>query len=182
MLSSVAINFISCYTTTKGRTDIVTYWAVSDCVWTAKYFHFCKSKRDTSESLYFAGIGIQSKPPFFFKYFHFSKSKRDLDVKSGADYSLSDPWWDIWGTSAWEISTQTCKSNKPPQVSLTSASIKFFWSFLFGVHTFSDFHSDSVSEPSQSVDMILWWPTWWLTCRHSKSVKISTSALFAQKK
>ena len=27
----------------------------------------------------------------FFKYFHLSKSKRDLDVKSGADYSLSDP-------------------------------------------------------------------------------------------
>ena len=25
----------------------------------------------------------------------------------------------------------------------------------------SDFHSNSLSEPSQSVDMTLLWPTWW---------------------
>ena len=27
----------------------------------------------------------------------------------------------------------------------------------------SDFHSVSVSEPSQSIETTLWWPTWWLT-------------------
>ena len=31
--------------------------------------------------------------------------------------------------------------------------------------TLSDFHSVSVPETSQSLEMTLWWPTWWLTWR-----------------
>ena len=39
--------------------------------------------------------------------------------------------------------------------------------------TFSDFHSVSVSEPSQSVETTLQWPTWWMTWRpiYSKCIK-----------
>ena len=57
-----------------------------------------------------------------------------------------------------EIDPLSTIGNGITLVDLAPVSLSVRPSFIL-----SDFHSVSVSEPSQSVETTLWWPTWWLT-------------------
>ena len=59
-----------------------------------------------------------------------------------------------------------------PCQSVQTFICSFIRSFVHSFFILSDVHSVSVSEPSQSIEMTLWWPTWWLTSRWRKDENI----------